>query len=72
MNSMFDFHNVINALTYASLGVLILLAAYWVIERITPENTWKQVVEQKNVAVAIVMGAFIISVAIIIASAIHG
>ena len=36
------------------------------------ENTWKEVVEKNNVAVAIVLAAFIIGISMIISAAIHG
>ncbi|TAE87922.1 MAG: DUF350 domain-containing protein [Bacteroidetes bacterium] len=72
MDNLINLKYVIAAFLYASLGIVILLGAYWVLEKITPENVWKQVVEHKNVAVAIVFAAFILGVAIIIASAIHG
>lgn len=72
MTELVNFKYIAAACIYSFLGILILLVAYWIIEKLTPENTWKQIVEQKNVAVAIVFAAFIVAVAIIIASAIHG
>lgn len=57
---------------YSLLGVIILLVCFWVIEKITPENLWKEILEKRNMALAIIAAAFIIAVAIIISSAIHG
>jgi uncharacterized membrane protein YjfL (UPF0719 family) len=53
------------------LGILILVIAFWIIEKITPENMWKEIIEKHNIALAIVCAAFMIAVAIIISSAIH-
>ena len=63
---------ILGALVYSGLGILILLIAFWIIEKITPENLWKEIIEKKNTALAILAAAFMIAVAIIIASAIHG
>ena len=41
------------------------------IDAITPYHLWKELVEEKNVALAIVVGAIAISIAIIVSAAIH-
>jgi putative membrane protein len=63
---------VMYSVIFSFLGFAILLIAYYIVEKLTPENTWKEIVENKNVALAIVFGAFIIGIAIIISGAIHG
>lgn len=63
---------LINSIIFSFLGFVILLLAYFIIEKITPENTWKEIVQKNNVAVAIVFGAFIIGISMIISAAIHG
>lgn len=67
-----NFPAIINSIFYAFLGVGILLVCYIILEKLTPEKSWKEIVEHKNVALAIVFGAFIIGISIIIASAING
>jgi uncharacterized membrane protein YjfL (UPF0719 family) len=63
---------IINSLLFSLLGIVILLIGYFIIEKMTPENTWKEIVEKENMAVAIVFGAFIIGISMIISAAIHG
>ena len=53
-------------------GCLYLLITYFIIEKLTPENTWSQISKNNNVALAIVFGAFIIGISMIISAAIHG
>jgi putative membrane protein len=60
------------AITYSVLGILIWIVAYFIIEKITPEDTWGEIVRNKNVAVAIIFGSMIIAIALIISAAIHG
>ena len=69
---MLNIKYIVGALVYSGLGILILLVAFWIIEKITPENLWKEIIEKRNTALAILAAAFMIAVAIIIASAIHG
>ena len=63
---------VINSLVFSAVGISILFIAYFIIEKITPENTWKEIVQNKNVALAIVFAALIIGISLIISAAIHG
>ncbi|MBJ7427778.1 MAG: DUF350 domain-containing protein, partial [Bacteroidia bacterium] len=43
-----------------------------IFEKITPENLRKEIIEKQNTALAIVSASFILAIAIIIATAIHG
>lgn len=63
---------ILNSLIFSFLGIIILLIAYFIIEKLTPENTWKEVTQKNNIAVAIVFAAFIIGISMIISAAIHG
>jgi putative membrane protein len=63
---------MLNSILFSLLGIVILLIAYFIIEKLTPENTWKEVTQKNNIAVAIVLGAFIIGISMIISAAIHG
>ncbi|MCG2610076.1 DUF350 domain-containing protein [Flavobacterium sp. SM15] len=67
-----SFTPVLNSVLFSAIGFAILLLAYFVIEKITPENTWKEIVQKNNTAVAIVFAAFIIGISMIISAAIHG
>ena len=69
---MLSLKPIINSALYSFLGIAILLIGYLIIEKITPENTWKEIVAKNNVALAVVLGAFIIGLSMIISAAIHG
>jgi uncharacterized membrane protein YjfL (UPF0719 family) len=51
---------------------VIFLVAYKVMERFLPFNVDKELAEDQNTAVGIVVGSVMIGLAVIIASAIHG
>ncbi len=57
---------------YAVIGVVVLWLAFILIDKLTPYHLWQQLVEEKNVALAIVVGAMFIALGMIIAAAIHG
>ncbi len=44
----------------------------YILEKLTPEKSWKEIVENKNIALAIVFAAFILGISLIIGLAIHG
>jgi putative membrane protein len=60
-----------NAVVYAVLGIVIFVIAFAAIDRLTPYNLWKEIVEEKNVALAILLGAMSIGICLIIAAAVH-
>ena len=63
---------VVDSLVYSFLGTAILLAAFAFIERVLPFSLRKEVAEDQNVALGIILGAFILGVSLIISSAIRG
>ena len=63
---------VMDSLVYSVLGTIILLAAFAFIERVLPFSLRKEVAEDQNVALGIILGAFILGVSLIISSAIRG
>ena len=63
---------VVDSLVYSVLGTAILLAAFAFIERVLPFSLRKEVAEDQNVALGIILGAFILGVSLIISSAIRG
>jgi putative membrane protein len=71
LNELINIKYIIASLVYSVLGIIVLFAAFWIIEKMTPENLWKEILEKQNLALAIVFAAFIIAIAIIISSAIH-
>ena len=59
------------ALLYALLGIVIFVVAFVAIEKLTPGTLTKELLEDQNTALAILLAGLAIAVAIIIAAAIH-
>ena len=62
---------LINAVIFAALGILIFVIAFVIIDKLTPYHLWKEIVEDQNTALAILVGAMSIGMCIIIAAAVH-
>ena len=62
----------ISSLLYSLLGVVVFWVAFIIIDKLTPYDLWKGIVEDKNQALATVVAAMCLGIAIIVAAAIHG
>lgn len=63
--------NVVNAIVYAAIGIVIFAGAFLVLDKVTPYNLWKEIVQEHNMALAILLGAMSLGICVIIASAVH-
>lgn len=63
---------MVTTLLFVFLGLLIFALAFIVIEKVTPFSVRKELEEDHNVAMAIVIASVILGSALIIAAAIHG
>jgi putative membrane protein len=75
MNNMNEFFNakpIIASLIFAAIGILVLVFSFWVVDRLTPHNLWKEIIEKGNVALAILAGSFLLAIGLIVSAAIHG
>jgi putative membrane protein len=63
--------NIVSAGSFALLGVLLFAAAFWLVEKLTPGSLWKELLEDQNTAVGVLMGCVVLGLAIIVAAAIH-
>ena len=57
---------------FTAFGLLVFGIAYFIILKATPFSIRKEIEDDQNVALAVVIGAIIIGISIIIAAAIQG
>ena len=62
---------IATSILYAFIGVFVFCITFIVVDKITPYNLWKELVENKNVALGIVVGLSALGICIIVAAAIH-
>ena len=65
------FGPMIAALVYSVMGLAIFAVAFIVVDRLTPYHLWKEIIDEHNTALAIVVGAVAIGISIIVSSAIR-
>ncbi len=63
--------NALISVLFALLGFVLLFIGYKVLDALTPANLSSLIFEQNNTAAALFSGAFIVGLAVIVASAIH-
>ena len=63
--------NIRAAIVFALIGIVVFVGAFVLIDKLTPYDLWKEIVEEKNLALAVLVGAMSIGICIIIAAAVH-
>lgn len=62
----------IGSLLFSAIGLTIMLLFLVVMTRVLPFSIRKEIEEDQNTALGIIMGAIIIGIAMIISAAVHG
>lgn len=60
------------SVVYSLLGIIILVASFYIFNKLTPGTLRREILEEHNTALAIIAAAFMLAVALIISAAIHG
>jgi putative membrane protein len=63
--------NIEAALVFAFIGIVVFVVSFVIIDRLTPYDLWREIVQEKNMALAVLVGALSIGICIIIAAAVH-
>jgi putative membrane protein len=63
---------LISSTIFSLLGVVVFWLSFVAIDRLTPYDLWKEISQDRNVALAIIVGAMSLGICTIIAAAIHG
>lgn len=65
-------NHFVAALVFAVLGLIFFALAFFIMGKVTPFSIRKEIEEDQNTALGIVMGSVILGIAIIIGMAIQG
>ena len=60
------------SILYALIGVLIFWLCFVLIDKITPHDLWREIVEKQKRALGMVVAAMCLGISLIVAAAIHG
>ena len=62
----------VGSILFALIGVLVFWVCFVIVDKLTPYDLWKEIIEEKNIALAIVVGAMCIAIGLIVSAAVHG
>ena len=60
------------SMLYALVGVAIFWLCFVIVDKLTPYDLWAEIIEKRNTALAIVVGAMCIAIGLIVSAAVHG
>ena len=63
---------IVATLVFTVIGLLLFTVAFFIIVKVSPFSIRKELEEDHNTALAIVIAAVILGIALIVAAAIHG
>jgi putative membrane protein len=61
---------LVDSIVYSIVGTVVLGLSFYLIEKVLPFSMRKEIAEDHNVSLGIILGAFVIGLSIIIAAAI--
>lgn len=67
-----DTQSILGALIYSLIGIVLFAMAFFVIVKIAPFSIRKEIEEDQNTALGIIIGAVIIGISMIISAAVQG
>ena len=63
---------LVTTIIFVVIGLIVFVAAFLLVVLLAPFSVKKEIEEDQNSALAIIIGAMIIGIAIVVAAAIHG
>ncbi len=61
---------IVTSAAYAAVGIVVFALAFWLMTKIAPFSVRKEIEEDQNVALAVIMAGVIIGIALIISAAV--
>jgi len=62
----------VSSAVFAAIGLVVFAIAWWIMVKIAPFSIKKEIEEDQNTALGVIMAGVIIGIALIIAAAVHG
>jgi len=63
---------LVTTLAFSLMGILLFALAFWIIVKVSPFSVRKELEDDQNIALGIVIGSVIIGIALIVSAAVHG
>ncbi|MEP6863267.1 MAG: DUF350 domain-containing protein [Deltaproteobacteria bacterium] len=63
---------MVSSAVFAGIGLAVFGIAFWIIKMVAPFSMKKEIEEDQNVALGVIIAGVMIGIALIISAAIHG
>ena len=63
---------VVSSAVFAGIGIAVFGVAFWIMTKLAPFSVKKEIEDDQNIALAVIMAGVIIGISLIIAAAISG
>ena len=71
MEHLLNLKDLVSSLLYSLIGMVLFSIAFIIFDKLTPGDLWSEILVKQNRAAAMVVGALIIGISIIIGLSIH-
>ena len=65
-----DIHQLLLTFVYSGVGIIVFGVAMWLVVKITPFSVQKEIEDDQNISLGIIIGSIMIGLALIISAAI--
>lgn len=63
---------IVSSVAFAGVGLAVFAAAFWIMQKVAPFSFHKEIEQDQNVAVGVIIAGVMIGIAIIVGASIHG
>ncbi|HEX4925031.1 MAG TPA: DUF350 domain-containing protein [Bdellovibrionales bacterium] len=72
MDQLISLKAIMNSVVFSLIGMIVFCIGYFIFDKATPGNFWKEILDEHNSALAILVGSVAIAFGLIISAAMHG
>lgn len=72
MLSLINLNYLVNSVVFSLVGFIMLGLGFYIFDKLTPWKLWKEIIEEQNISLAIIVAAMVLGISYIIASSITG
>ncbi|MEO5716109.1 MAG: DUF350 domain-containing protein [Luteolibacter sp.] len=71
LTELVNIKDVVASLLYSGIGIVTFCTTFIIVDKLTPYDLWRELIEKKNTALALVVAGIAVGICLIIAAAIH-
>lgn len=72
MLNLINLNYLANSVIFSLVGFIMLGLGFYLFDKLTPWKLWKEIIEEQNMSLAIIVAAMVLGISYIIASSITG